>query len=45
MYQQGFYAPTIKDGIFSPSIDAGGAIGPYKMRQYMEKSIMKLNDD
>lgn len=45
MYQQGFYAPTIKDGIFSPTIEAGGAIGPYKMRQYMENSIMKLNDD
>lgn len=44
MYQQGFYAPTIKDGMFSPSIDAGGAIGPYKMRQYMESSIMKLED-
>lgn len=45
MYQQGFYAPTIKDGIFSPTIEAGGAIGPYKMRQYMENSIMKINED
>ena len=45
MYQQGFYAPTIKDGLFSPTIEAGGAIGPYKMRQYMENSIMKINED
>lgn len=44
MYQQGFYAPIWEDPTELPTIKAGGAIGPYKMRTYTENQIMKINE-
>jgi hypothetical protein len=45
MYKQGFYAPIWRDFTEElPTIEAGGAVGPYKMRNYTENQIMKINE-
>lgn len=44
MYKQGLPAPIWSGLEEYPTIESGGAIGPYRMRKYTENSIMKINE-